>query len=140
MKRPPERWSIVIAAIAAAAGWRADICMIAVPRRAFVVLEPRSSEHDGGASLIYVDLHLVHEVTSAQAFEGLRLAGRKVRRPDRTLATADHNVPTEPRERTGLDAIADHLSRDQVAALEHTAPSSGYRSTAWGAPARGSCT
>ena len=60
----------------------------------------------------------MHEVTSAQAFEGLRLAGRKVRRPDRTLATADHNVPTDPRERTSLDAIADHLSRKQVEALE----------------------
>jgi 3-isopropylmalate/(R)-2-methylmalate dehydratase large subunit len=80
--------------------------------------EVRSSEHDRGASLIYVDLHLVHEVTSAQAFESLRLAGRKVRRPDRTLATADHNVPTDPSERTGLDAIVDHLSREQVAALE----------------------
>ena len=80
--------------------------------------EVRAPEQEGGASLIYVDLHLVHEVTSAQAFEGLRLAGRKVRRPDRTLATADHNVPTDPRERTALDAIADHLSRKQVAALE----------------------
>jgi 3-isopropylmalate/(R)-2-methylmalate dehydratase large subunit len=80
--------------------------------------EVRPPERDGGASLIYVDLHLVHEVTSPQAFESLRLAGRKVRRPDRTLATADHNVPTDPRERTGLDAIVDHLSRDQVQALE----------------------
>jgi 3-isopropylmalate/(R)-2-methylmalate dehydratase large subunit len=80
--------------------------------------EVRPPERDGGASLIYVDLHLVHEVTSPQAFEALRLAGRKVRRPDRTLATADHNVPTDPRERTSLDAIADHLSREQVAALE----------------------
>src|SRR5213592_2982696 len=73
---------------------------------------------DGLPDLLYVDLHLVHEVTSPQAFEALRLAGRRVRRPDRTLATADHNVPTDPRERTGLDAIADHLSREQVAALE----------------------
>jgi 3-isopropylmalate/(R)-2-methylmalate dehydratase large subunit len=80
--------------------------------------EVRRPEREGGASLIYVDLHLVHEVTSAQAFEGIRLAGRKVRRPDRTLATADHNVPTDPRERTALDAIADHLSRAQVEALE----------------------
>src|SRR4051812_24683494 len=81
--------------------------------------EVRRPECEGGASLIYVDLHLVHEVTSAQAFESLRLAGRKVRRPDRTIATADHNVPTDPRERTGLDAIVDHLSRAQVSALEH---------------------
>src|SRR5919198_4484558 len=80
--------------------------------------EVRPPEREGGASLIYVDLHLVHEVTSAQALESLRLAGRKVRRPDRTLATADHNVPTDPSERTALDAIADHLSRAQVEALE----------------------
>src|SRR6266540_2028508 len=80
--------------------------------------EVRRPEREDGASLIYVDLHLVHEVTSAQAFESLRLAGRRVRRPDRTLATADHNVPTDPSERTALDAITDHLSRAQVAALE----------------------
>ena len=80
--------------------------------------EVRPPEQEGGASLIYIDLHLVHEVTSAQAFEGLRLAGRPVRRPDRTLATADHNVPTDPSERTALDAIADALSRKQVEALE----------------------
>src|SRR5919197_1515938 len=87
--------------------------------------EVHPPEREGGASLIDVDLHLVHEVTSAQAFESLRLAGRKVRRPDRTLATADHNVPTDPRERTGLDAIADHLSREQVAALEQNCAESG---------------
>src|SRR3954452_10933669 len=80
--------------------------------------EVRPPEQEDGASLIYVDLHLVHEVTSAQAFEGLRLAGRKVRRPDRTLATADHNVPTDPAERPSLDAIRDVLSRKQVHALE----------------------
>ena len=51
--------------------------------------------HEVRDGLIYIDLHLVHEVTSPQAFDGLRLAGRTVRRPDRTLATADHNVPTE---------------------------------------------
>ena len=49
---------------------------------------------EGQPDLLFVDLHLVHEVTSAQAFEGLRLAGRSVRRPDLTLATADHNIPT----------------------------------------------
>ena len=51
--------------------------------------------HEVAPGLLYIDLHLVHEVTSPQAFEGLRLAGRTVRRPDRTLATADHNVPTD---------------------------------------------
>src|SRR4028118_1349978 len=54
-------------------------------------------EEAGQPALLYVDLHLVHEVTSPQAFEGLRLAGRKVRRPDLTLATMDHNVPTTDR-------------------------------------------
>ena len=54
-------------------------------------------DHVIGDDLLFVDLHLVHEVTSPQAFEGLRLAGRRVRRPDLTLATADHNVPTDGR-------------------------------------------
>jgi 3-isopropylmalate/(R)-2-methylmalate dehydratase large subunit len=70
-----------------------------------------------GPAILYVDLHLVHEVTSAQAFDGIRLAGRTVRRPDRTLATADHNVPTIGRER----GIEDELSRLQVEALESNA-------------------
>ena len=51
--------------------------------------------HEVSEGLIYIDLHLVHEVTSPQAFEGLRLAGRSVRRRDKTVATADHNVPTD---------------------------------------------
>jgi 3-isopropylmalate/(R)-2-methylmalate dehydratase large subunit len=72
--------------------------------------------HEVQRGLIYIDLHLVHEVTSPQAFEGLRLAGRKVRRPDRTLATADHNVPTDG---TPVAArIRDELSRKQVETLE----------------------
>jgi 3-isopropylmalate/(R)-2-methylmalate dehydratase large subunit len=72
---------------------------------AHVVVEP-----PGEPALLYVDLHLVHEVTSAQAFEGLRLEGRHVRRPDLTLATMDHNVPTAP-------GPADELSRAQLEAL-----------------------
>jgi 3-isopropylmalate/(R)-2-methylmalate dehydratase large subunit len=72
--------------------------------------------HEIAPGLIFIDLHLVHEVTSAQAFEGLRLANREVRRPDRTLATADHNVPTDG---TPVSAqIRDALSRRQVEALE----------------------
>ena len=68
--------------------------------------------HEVAPGLLYIDLHLVHEVTSPQAFEGLRLAGRPVRRPDRTLATADHNVPTDG---TPVAArIRDELSRVQV--------------------------
>jgi 3-isopropylmalate/(R)-2-methylmalate dehydratase large subunit len=66
---------------------------------------------EGRPDLLYVDLHLVHEVTSAQAFEGLRLAGRRVRRPDLTLATMDHNVAT------GDDTPIDPLSEQQLAAL-----------------------
>ncbi len=72
--------------------------------------------HEVAPNLLYVDLHLVHEVTSPQAFDGLRLAGRSVRRPDRTLATADHNVPTDG---TPVAArIRDELSRVQVETLE----------------------
>lgn len=66
-----------------------------------------------GSTILYIDLHLVHEVTSPQAFEGLRLAGRKVRRPDRTFATLDHNIPTSG-NRT---VISDTLARAQVERL-----------------------
>ena len=69
---------------------------------------------DDGTSLLYVDRHLVHEVTSPQAFDGLRVAGRAVRRPDATLAVADHNVPTTDRAR----GIAEPESRLQVETLE----------------------
>jgi 3-isopropylmalate/(R)-2-methylmalate dehydratase large subunit len=72
--------------------------------------------HEVAPGLLYIDLHLVHEVTSPQAFDGLRLAGRTVRRPDRTLATADHNTPTDG---TPVAArIRDELSRVQVETLE----------------------
>jgi 3-isopropylmalate/(R)-2-methylmalate dehydratase large subunit len=67
----------------------------------------------GAPELLYIDLHLVHEVTSPQAFEGLRLAGRRVRRPDLTVATMDHNVPTAGRDRP----IADPISAKQIATL-----------------------
>jgi len=72
--------------------------------------------HEVEESLLYIDLHLVHEVTSPQAFESLRLAGRTVRRTDRTLATADHNVPTDGS--TAAAQIRDQLSRVQVETLE----------------------
>jgi 3-isopropylmalate/(R)-2-methylmalate dehydratase large subunit len=74
-------------------------------------------EAPGEASVLYIDRHLVHEVTSPQAFEGLRTAGRKVRRPDLTLAVADHNVPTTDRRK----GIADPESAQQVAQLETNA-------------------
>src|SRR5262245_52753311 len=72
--------------------------------------------HEVAENLLYIDLHLVHEVTSPQEFESLRLAGRKVRRIDRTLATADHNVPTDGS--TVAAQIRDKLSRVQVETLE----------------------
>jgi 3-isopropylmalate/(R)-2-methylmalate dehydratase large subunit len=72
--------------------------------------------HEVAPDLLYIDLHLVHEVTSPQAFDGLRLAGRPVRRPDRTLATADHNTPTDGTPTAAL--IKDALSRKQVETLE----------------------
>jgi 3-isopropylmalate/(R)-2-methylmalate dehydratase large subunit len=75
------------------------------------MLEKVWADHLVGDELLFIDLHLVHEVTSPQAFESLRMAGRRVRRPDRTLATADHNVPTTAGE-------PDELSRLQLAALQ----------------------
>ncbi len=81
------------------------------------------SAHEVAPGLIYIDLHLVHEVTSPQAFDGLRLAGRTVRRPDRTLATADHNVPTDGTSTAAR--IRDELSRVQVQTLERNAAEFG---------------
>jgi 3-isopropylmalate/(R)-2-methylmalate dehydratase large subunit len=74
-----------------------------------------------GEVLLYVDRHLVYEVTSPQAFEGLRQADRKPWRRDTVLATVDHNIPTTRRERTSIDAIADPLSRMQVRQLDQNA-------------------
>jgi 3-isopropylmalate/(R)-2-methylmalate dehydratase large subunit len=94
---------------------------------------------DDGTCLIYIDRHLVHEVTSPQAFEGLRVAGRKVRRPDLTLAVPDHNLPTTAR----VDAdgnrlpIADQESAQQLAALEKNAPEFGIRYIDATAPEQG---
>ncbi len=78
---------------------------------------------DGEPDLLYIDLHLVHEVTSPQAFEGLRMNGRKVRRPDLTLATEDHNTPTL----NILAPIADPVSRTQVETLRRNAAEFGIR-------------
>ena len=77
----------------------------------------------GQPDLLYIDLHLVHEVTSPQAFEGLRLAGRQVRRPDLTLATEDHNTPTLDIDRP----IADTTSRTQIETLRNNAAEFGVR-------------
>ncbi|NUN04041.1 MAG: 3-isopropylmalate dehydratase large subunit, partial [Bryobacteraceae bacterium] len=72
------------------------------------------TEQPGAPALLYIDLHLVHEVTSPQAFTGLRARGLKVRRPDLTLATTDHSIPTTPR----TFPIVDSVAAAQVAQLE----------------------
>src|SRR6202789_350655 len=96
---------------------RGEVAMQQQPRTLFekvweshVVVEPADEP-----TLLYIDLHLIHEVTSPQAFDGLRLAGRKLRRPDRSVATVDHNVPTTSiADRLN---IVDQTSSRQVAAL-----------------------
>ncbi|KUM33958.1 3-isopropylmalate dehydratase large subunit [Pseudomonas sp. EpS/L25] len=75
-------------------------------------------QRDDGSALLYIDRHIIHEVTSPQAFEGLRLAGRKPWRLDANLATPDHNVPTTPDRKEGLDSIKDEISRIQVKTLD----------------------
>ena len=88
---------------------------------------------DGEPDLLYIDLHLVHEVTSPQAFDGLRLSGRGVRRPDLTVATEDHNVPT-----TDIDKpIADEVSRTQVETLRRNADDFGITNFPMGHPKQG---
>src|SRR4051812_24254798 len=83
------------------------------------VVPAAAGSGDGDPDLLYVDLHLVHEVTSPQAFDGLRLGGRTVRRPDLTLATEDHNVPTDvvPGAPNAVPVISDPVSREQVETL-----------------------
>src|SRR5262245_3724732 len=78
-------------------------------------------EEPGKPALLYIDLHLVHEVTSPQAFEGLRMNNRKVRRPDLTVATVDHNDPTSDRSLP----IADEISKKQIETLDQNAKETG---------------
>jgi 3-isopropylmalate/(R)-2-methylmalate dehydratase large subunit len=87
----------------------------------------------GEPDLLYIDLHLVHEVTSPQAFDGLRLAGRRVRRPDLTLATMDHNVPTT----NLLEGVTDPISRKQMEVLERNCEEFGIRLHAMGSSGQG---
>ena len=86
---------------------------------------------EGEPDLLYVDLHLVHEVTSAQAFEGLRMHGREVRRPDLTVATMDHNVPTTP------GPVTDEISKRQMDALSANAAEFGVTLFPMGSPGQG---
>jgi 3-isopropylmalate/(R)-2-methylmalate dehydratase large subunit len=88
---------------------------------------------EGEPDLLYVDLHMVHEVTSPQAFEGLRLAGRKVRRPDLTLATMDHNVPTTD---FGVP-VKDQVSARQMEALRQNCEEFGIELHGWGSIGQG---
>src|ERR1700722_10503055 len=81
------------------------------------------AQRESAPALLYIDLHLVHEVTSPQAFDGLRKRGLKVRRPDLTLATTDHSTPTTPR---GLP-IVDTIAAAQVAKLESNCQEFGIR-------------
>ena len=87
----------------------------------------------GDPDLLYIDLHLVHEVTSPQAFDGLRLAGRKVRRPDLTVATEDHNVPTENIDQP----IADPISAKQIETMRANAAEFGIVNHEMGTPGQG---
>jgi 3-isopropylmalate/(R)-2-methylmalate dehydratase large subunit len=97
----------------------------ASPRTMFEKIWDRHVVHteEGQQTILYIDLQLVHEVTSPQAFEGLRLAGRKVRRPQRTVATPDHNVPTTDRSLP----IADPISKQQIETLRNNCREFGIR-------------
>jgi 3-isopropylmalate/(R)-2-methylmalate dehydratase large subunit len=90
----------------------------------------------GGEAILYVDLHLIHEVTTPQAFSGLRAAHRGVRRPDRTLAVADHNVPTEG-QALGVGAVADAEARLQLQTLERNVAAAGIEFFPMGDPRNG---
>ena len=94
-------------------------------------------QEPGRQTILYIDLQLVHEVTSAQAFDGLRLASRKLRRPERTIATADHNVPTSDRSLPILDPI----SKKQIDTLRNNCQEFGIKLLrSRTIPIRGSCT
>jgi len=93
-------------------------------------------EGNDGEAILYIDLHLIHEVTTPQAFAGLRAAGRAVRRPDRTLAVADHNVPTEG-QALGVAAVIDEEARLQLQTLERNVATSGIEFFAMGDPRNG---
>ena len=89
------------------------------------------AEDPNGETMLYVDLHLIHEVTSPQAFAGLRAAKRKVRRPNLTLAVADHNIPTEGQAK-GVDAVADDEARVQLQTLARNVADAGIEFFAMG--------
>jgi 3-isopropylmalate/(R)-2-methylmalate dehydratase large subunit len=91
---------------------------------------------ESGEAILYIDFHLIHEVTTPQAFTGLRAAGRSVRRPERTLAVADHNTPTEG-QALGVAAVADEEARAQLQALERNVAEHGIEFFPMGDPRNG---
>ncbi|MGH2685073.1 MAG: 3-isopropylmalate dehydratase large subunit [Actinomycetota bacterium] len=99
--------------------------------------EVAAPKGEGGDSLLYIDLHLVHEVTSPQAFDGLRLAGRTVRRPELTVATMDHNVPTTAPPTDGNQLVADPISRKQMDVLAANCAEFGITLYPMGDPGQG---
>ncbi len=100
------------------------------------VCASRIVAEDDGETLLYVDLHLLHEVTSPQAFAGLKAAGRAVRRPELALALSDHNVPTEGQQ-DGIAAVADDEARAQLAALVENTAATGVERFDMGDPRNG---
>ena len=107
---------------------------MAQPRTLFdKIWDAHVVRQDNELALLYIDLHLVHEVTSPQAFEGLRLAGRRVRRPELTVATVDHNVPTDP----GRTVIQDPIAAAQVEALRRNCREFGVQLFDMNAPEQG---
>ena len=91
---------------------------------------------EGGEVIVYIDLHLIHEVTTPQAFAGLKASGRSVRRPDRTLAVADHNIPTEG-QALGLAGVTDDEARLQLQTLERNVTEAGIEFFPMGDPRNG---
>ena len=93
-----------------------------------IIDDHRVRTQDDGTLLLYIDRHMIHEVTSPQAFEGLRAAGRAVRRPDNTLATVDHNVPTS--DRSGFESAETFIKEmDSRVQVLHAG---GEREGVWG--------
>src|ERR671916_1538078 len=92
---------------------------------------------EGMPAVLGIDLHLIHEVTSPQAFTQLRERGLKVRRPDQTLATMDHSTPTTPRNAQGIIPVLDPLGRAQLAQLEQNCADFGIPLHALGTPGQG---
>jgi len=102
-----------------------------------VVREESPAGGDGAPAILYIDLHLLHEVTTPQAFSELKRRGLKVRRPDRCLATIDHSTPTLPADASGQRPYVTDQARQQVETFEHNCAQHGIELYGWGSPNRG---